>query len=83
MADVDDVPDITGKDSSEDQDIPSKCHDSVGDPVVSDKDDILNSSNENIKVEDGDLTWPQFLACRLKIKRGKETIGFEPECANW
>lgn len=54
MADVDDVPDITGKDSSEDQDIPSKCHDSVGDPVVSDKDDILNSSNENIKVEDGD-----------------------------
>ena len=54
MTDVDDAPDINGKDSSEDQDIPSKCHDSVGDPVVSDIDNILNSSNENIKIEDGD-----------------------------
>ena len=54
MAELDDAPDISGKDSSEDQDIPSKCHDSVGDPVVNDMDDILNSSNENIKIEEGD-----------------------------
>ena len=54
MADLDDAPDISGKDSSEDQDIPSKCHDSVGDPVVDDKDDILNSSSENIKIPDGE-----------------------------
>ena len=54
MADVDDAPDISGKDSSEDQDIPSKAHDSVGDPVANDNDDVLNSSNENIKIPDGD-----------------------------
>ena len=53
MADID-APDISGKDSSEDQDVPAKCHDNVGDNVANDKDDSLGNSNENIKMEEGD-----------------------------
>ena len=53
MADID-PPDISGKDSSEDQDVPAKCHDNVGDNVTNEKDDSLDHSNENIKMEEGD-----------------------------
>jgi hypothetical protein len=53
MADID-APDISGKDSSEDQDVPAKCHDNVEDNVTNDKDDSLDNSKENIKMEEGD-----------------------------
>ena len=48
------VPDISGKDSSEDQDVPAKCQDNVEDNVINDKDDNNLNSNEDMKIEDAD-----------------------------
>ena len=63
MADIGAI-DNTGKDSSEDQDVPSKCQDNVGDTVTNDKeedvptlkekDDSTNITHENIKSDEID-----------------------------
>ena len=49
-------PDISGKDSSEDQDVPSKCEDNVADNIdkiiKEDELDILKRSSSDIKFED-------------------------------
>ena len=49
-------PDISGKDSSEDQDVPSKCEDNVADNIDAiikeDELDILKRSSSDIKFED-------------------------------
>ena len=48
------APDIGGKDSSEDQDVPAKCQDNVGDNIVSDKDGENIITLEGVKIDVGD-----------------------------
>ena len=51
-----DVPDISGKDSSEDQDVPSMCEDNVADNIDNiikeDELGILKRSSHDIQFED-------------------------------
>ena len=48
------VPDISGKDSSEDQDVPAKCQDNVGDNVINEKNGDNANLSDDIKMEDID-----------------------------